>query len=167
MPLRQIIKTSPNETLSDMLLAADDRYQDAEELLAQQRYDGCVYLLGFSAEMRLKYVCMRLRGLTLTDPVMPALSALRSWMKHNSPTILWTDYHDLSFFVRSIEALRSNMGRPLAPDLQRELNARMITGLHDEWIVDMRYRRSGITDPQAWQLLENAWWIKSNWIQLL
>ena len=166
MPLRQIILASP-ETLSDMLLAAEDRYQDAEELLAQQRYDGCVYLLGFSAEMLLKYVCMRLRGLTPADPVKPALSALKHWMKHSSPTVSWIDYHDLPFFVRSIEALRLNIGRPLALGLQRELSARMIAGVYEEWIVDMRYRRSGISDLRAWQLLENAWWIKSNWIQLL
>lgn len=44
MPLRNLITASP-ETLSDMLLAADDRYQEAEELLMQQRFDGCVYLL--------------------------------------------------------------------------------------------------------------------------
>jgi hypothetical protein len=167
MPLRQTIQASSGETLSDMLLAANDRYQDAEELLAQRRYDGCVYLFGLSAEMWLKAVCMRLRGLTPADLVMPALSALKAWMKHNSPTVLWTDYHDLSFFVRSIEALRSDVGRPLVPDLRLELNTRMVAGLHDEWIVDMRYRRSGITDPQAWHLLENAWWIKSNWVQLL
>jgi len=76
MPLRQIILASP-ETLSDMLLAAEDRYQDAEELLAQRRFDGCVYLLGSSAEMWLKAVCMRPRGLSPTDLVMPALPALK------------------------------------------------------------------------------------------
>ncbi|MGD0539876.1 MAG: hypothetical protein ABSB33_00020 [Tepidisphaeraceae bacterium] len=150
-----------------MLLAAEDRYQDAEELLAQRRYDGCVYLLGFSAEMWLKAVCMRLRGLTPADLVMPALPALRKLMKQIAPAVLFTDYHDLSFYVRSIEALRLDMLRPLAPDLQRELNAKMISVLYAEWIVDMRYRRSGRTEPQAWQSLESAWWIKSNWIQFL
>lgn len=166
MPLRQFIKSS-NETLTDLLQAAEDRYKDAEELLAQGRLDGCVYFLGFSAEMWLKYVCMRLRGLTPADPVKPALGPLQKLMQQIAPSVACDGYHDLSFYVRSIEALRSGSGRPLAPDLQLELNSRMISGLHDEWIVDTRYRRSGILDPQAWQLLENVWWIKSNWIQLL
>ena len=150
-----------------MLLAAEDRYRDAEELLAQRRFDGCVYLLGFAAEMWLKAVCMRLRGLTPADQVMSALAALRKRMKQIAPGVLFTDYHDLLFYVRCIEALRADLNRPLPPDVQRELHTRMVSRLYDEWIVDMRYRRSGVTERKAWQSLDSAWWIKSNWIQFL
>jgi hypothetical protein len=42
MPLRVLIKASP-ETLSDILLAAEDRYREAEELIVLQKFDGAVY----------------------------------------------------------------------------------------------------------------------------
>ncbi len=166
MPLRQIVLASP-ETLSDMLLAAEDRYLDAEELLARHRFDGCVYLLGFSAEMWLKAACMRLRGLRPPAEVWSALVALKSFMRQIAPHVVFAGYHDLSFYVRCIEAIRLQQGRPLPSDLLRELHATIVGGLYEEWIVDMRYRRSGTTEPRAWRSLQRAWWIKSNWIQFL
>jgi hypothetical protein len=166
MPIRQIIQASP-ETLSDMLLAAEDRYQDAEELLAQRRFDGCVYLLGFAAEMWLKAVCMRLRALGPAAPVLPALAALRGVMRQIAPAVSFANYHDLSFYVGCIEVLRSQQGRPLTSNIQSELHSKMVGDFYDEWIVDMRYRRLGLIEQQAWQSLESAWWIKSNWVQLV
>ena len=62
MPLRSLVKASP-ETLSDLLLAAEDRYGEAEDLLMHQRFDGSVYLFGYSCEMWMKAACLRLRGL--------------------------------------------------------------------------------------------------------
>ena len=50
MPLRSIVKAYP-EMLSDMLLAAQDQYREAEDLLVQQQFDGCAYLFGYAAEM--------------------------------------------------------------------------------------------------------------------
>jgi hypothetical protein len=166
MPLRQLVTSSP-ENLSDMLLAAEDRYKDAEELLAQDRLDGCVYLLGFAAEMWLKAACMRLRGLGPADPVFAALTALKGFMKQVAPTIPFDGYHDLSFYVGCIRTLRSRQNRPLPGQFELELNTRMVRSLHQEWIVDMRYRRVNVTAPQAWEALEDTWWIKSNWLQLL
>jgi hypothetical protein len=166
MPLRQIVTSSP-ETLSDMLLAADDRYEDAEELLSQMRFDGCVYLLGFSAEMWLKAVCLRLRGVRPYDPVMASLGPLKKAAKQLAPTLAFSNYHDLSFYVGCIEVLRSHVRRPLDPNLQHELRVRIINGLYNERIVDMRYRRTALTAAQAWSALENVWWIKSNWLQLV
>src|SRR5690242_15840363 len=86
MPLRNSILASP-ETLADMLLAADDRYQEAEDLLEHQRFDGCVYLFGYSAEMWLKAVCLRLRSIPPAGIVMSALPPLKKWMKAVAPQV--------------------------------------------------------------------------------
>jgi len=166
MPLRATIKASP-ETLSDMLLAAEDRYQEAEELLRTQRYDGCVYLLGYAAEMWLKAACLRLRGHRPPTQVKGALSPLRIWMKNVAPTVPFVDNHDLSFFTECVFHLRLHQDRPLPPALAVELRGHISAGLHDEWIVDMRYRRLALTAADAWSALFNAWWMRTNWTKLV
>src|SRR5258708_36523023 len=99
MALRSLVKASP-ETLSDMLLAAEDRYQEGEDLLVQQRFDGSVYLFGYSCEMWLKAACLRLRGLGPTASVKSALPALKTWMKYKAPAVSFENYHDLSYLAR-------------------------------------------------------------------
>src|SRR5207237_3071418 len=98
MPLRQAILASP-ETLSDMLLAAEDRYREAEELLLDQEFDGAVYLLGYAAEMWLKATCLRLRGHGPTVQVKDTLGTLKAFMRNVAPSVPFSDYHDLSFFA--------------------------------------------------------------------
>ena len=165
MPLRALVRANP-ETLSDFLLAANDRYREAEELLLAQEYDGCVYLLGYAAEMWLKSACLRLRGLGPVDRVKDALPALKKAMKQIAPTVPFVDNHDLSYFVECVLHLRAYWGRPLPLDLERELRQQVSMALHEEWTVEMRYRRSALTAPDAWAALLNAWWIKGNWTQL-
>jgi len=166
VPLRQAILASP-ETLSDVLVAADDRYREAEELLVGQHFDGCVYLLGYSVEMWLKSACLRLRNVPPFAAVKPVLGPLKSWMKGTAPHVPFTNYHDLAFLGQCVVHLRLAQGRPLAAALHAELQRRIIVGFHDEWIVDMRYRRAALTAAEAWAALDNAWWMKSNWTQLL
>ena len=162
MPLRQFIRNSP-ETLSDMLLAADDRYLEGEELLLAQRFDGCVYLFGYAAEMWLKAACLRLRGNGPASPVKAGLPALRAWMKGVAPHVLFTDYHDLAFLAACVRTLRDGAGRPLPSDLATELQDRVMAGLHERWVVDMRYRRSALAAADAWAALLDTWWVKNNW----
>jgi len=162
MPLRDLIKASP-ESASDMLLAADDRYLEAEELLVQQQFDGCVYLLGYAAEMWLKVACLRLRSIGVNVPVKAALGPLKSWMRQVAPHVAFTDFHDLAYLVTIVEQLRKDQGRPLPLRAIAELQSHIINGLYQEWIVDMRYRRSALTAADAWTALFNTWWLKQNW----
>jgi hypothetical protein len=166
MPLRALIQSSP-ETLSDILIAAEDRYREAEELLLAQQFDGCVYLLGYAAEMWLKAACMRLRGNGPGAPVKPALPPLRVWMQSAAPQVRFSDYHDLSYWCECVAQLRMRQARPLPPALAAELDLRVSNGLHREWIVEMRYRRSGLTAADAWSALMNTWWVRTNWGSLV
>ena len=166
MPLRQIIQGNP-ETLSDMLLTADDRYREAEQLILAQEFEGAIYLLGYAAEIWLKAACMLLQGHKNTTLVKSTLAPLRKWMQSVSPTVPFTDYHDLAFFAEAILQLRLHIGRPLAAGLAADLQTQVVRGLQDEWIVDMRYRRSGLTATDAWPALAQTWWVKNNWINLI
>jgi hypothetical protein len=165
MPLRSIIKASP-ETLSDMLFAADDRYREAEELLRQHRFDGCVYLLGYAAEMWLKSACFRLRSIGPTARVMVALPPLRLWMRQAAPHVLFTDWHDLAYLAQAVIQLRIQQRRPLPPRMVSELQSHVVNGIHSEWLVDMRYRRSSLSAAEAWAALVNTWWVSNNWVLL-
>src|SRR5580658_5603332 len=123
MPLRSLISTSL-ETISDFVLAAQDRYEEAETLLQNDQFDGAVYLLGYAAEMWLKVSCLRLQQLRPSDPVRPALAPLRRKMRQIAPAVGFTDYHDLSFFAQAVIALRKNLNRPLALVYEQELQSR-------------------------------------------
>ncbi|HEY8751239.1 MAG TPA: hypothetical protein VIM11_24860 [Tepidisphaeraceae bacterium] len=166
MPLRNFIKAYP-ESISDMLVAADDRYQEAEELLLQHKFDGCVYLLGYSAEMWLKVACLRLRSLGPNVQVKAALGPLKSWMRQTAPQVPQADFHDLAFLAAAVAQLRIHQGRPLPLPVATELQSRVVNGLYPEWLVDMRYRRSGLAAVDAWAALVNTWWLKQNWMSLI
>jgi hypothetical protein len=167
MPLRSFVAANP-ETINDMVLAADDRYDEAEHLLQQQAFDGAVYLMGYAAEMWLKVVCLRLRGLAPTTQVKPALAPLKVWARSLVVALLPKDGHDLSYFAQCIPPLRAAAGRPpLGPTISSELAVKITNGLYPEWIVDMRYRRSAVPATGAWDALNNAWWLKTNWTHLL
>jgi hypothetical protein len=165
MPLRNLIKASP-ESASDMLLAADDRYREAEELLVQQKFDGCVYLLGYAAEMWLKVACLRLRSIGRNVPVKAALGPLKSWMRQVAPQVAFGDFHDLAYLATTVSHLRRHQGRPLPLPAATELQSHIVNGLYQEWIVDMRYRGSALTVADAWTALNNTWWLKHNWLSL-
>lgn len=166
MLLRAFVKANP-ETLSDFLLAADDRYREAEELLLAEEYDGCVYLLGYAAEMWLKSSCLRIQEVGPSRRVKDdALPALKKKMKVIAPDLHCSDSHDLSYFAECVICLRAWSGRPLPGDLVEQLRERISRGLHEEWIVEMRYRRSALTAADAWDALHNAWWMKTNWPSL-
>ena len=47
--------------------------------------------------------------------------------------------------------LRIHQGRPLSLSLLTELGLKIASRLHNDWIVDMRYRRSGLTASDAWE----------------
>ena len=165
MPLRIAIQSTP-ETLSDMLLAAEDRYREAEKLIVDFEFDGAVYLLGYAAEMWLKAACLRLQTQNPLVQVKPSLAPIKNWMKAKANGVPFTDYHDLSFFGEYLLRFRVDQGRPLAAPLSAELQSHIIGGLHHEWIVDMRYRRNGLVATDAWAALLQAWWMKNNWIHL-
>ncbi|MDD4891352.1 MAG: hypothetical protein PHU85_15635 [Phycisphaerae bacterium] len=166
MPLRAFVKANP-ETLSDFLLAADDRYREAEELLLAEEYDGCVYLLGYAAEMWLKKSAITLDGGRPNAVVKDALAKLQDKMSTAVPPIAKRDWHDLSYFVECVLRLRDDAGKPLPLDFERELRQQISDGLDVDWAVAMRYRRCALKGPDAWKALGNAWWMKTNWTRLI
>ena len=166
MPLRAAILSSP-ETFSDIILAAEDRYKDAEELLLADRFDACVYLLGYAAEMWVKAVCLLLHLVPPSASVKASLPAIKKWMKVKAPTVVAADYHDLVFWTECAIQLRSDAGRPVPPVLAGEFRRTMAIGFYEEWIVDMRYRRCNLTVTDAWVALERASWVRTNWARLI
>jgi hypothetical protein len=149
------------------LLAAEDRYREAEEMLIAHEFDGAVYLLGYAVEMWLKASCLRLRGHGPMAPVKAALTPLRKWMATVAPSVAFTDYHDLFFFAECVTQLRLLHARPLTGTLAAELRSEISNGLHNEWTVEMRYRHCGLGAADAWAALLQAWWLKTNWAKLL
>ena len=166
MPTRRQIFDGTVETVSDVLLAADDRYAEAEDLIVAGRFDGAIYLLGYSAEMWMKAACLALQGLPPSAPVKSSLAPLKTWMQARAPSIAFTNYRSVVFLVEFAVAKRRDANRPLAASLLGELRQRVVDGVYEDWTVIMRYRRSNVTAAQAWVMLANVWWLRTNWTSL-
>jgi len=59
--LRRLLQSHP-ETVQDLDLAAEERYWEGLELMADGHTGAGIYLMGYAAEMKLKVAYSRLQG---------------------------------------------------------------------------------------------------------
>ncbi len=80
MALRNTLLLQP-ETLQSFVLAAEERYVDAQQLLVRGRTTATVYLAGYVAEMLLKAAALRLRGASPETSVPAMLGPAQTWAR--------------------------------------------------------------------------------------
>jgi hypothetical protein len=164
MPLRYELESQP-ETLSDFLLAADQKYLEGLELMAADRLGAGIYLMGFTAEMLLKAACFRFDGAGLGDEVADLLAPARDWLRSRLLRVDYESYHSLLFWCVLLQSKRSQSGRPLPLSLETELVG-CVRRLYDTWWIDMRYRPDQATPVQAQNVYNDTTWIMDNYSSL-
>ncbi len=157
MPLRSRLESSP-ETLGDFELAAEERYWEGMELLLVPRNAMGIYLLGYSAEMLLKSAFFRLDGATPRDVVKPRLKSAKT-----NQLIPAESYHSLLFWLAVIRESRIRQSKPLDAAFDR-LAGRRISGIYDEWWIEMRYRPDSAQLNEAGMILEDVTWLRDNYL---
>ena len=166
MPLLRSQLEPVDETVNDLILAADDRRWEAYELAVQSRPFAAIYLAGFTVEMLLKTAGFIVDGAGRGDPIKAKLGPAKNYGGQKFPTIPYESYHSLRFWAAFLEHKRTDQGRPLGQALLAELHARTARA-SDTWWIEMRYRPSApsaaIAQAEVLALLEDVdWFFKSH-----
>lgn len=160
MPLRR--RLLHPETLQTLVLAAEERYFDAAELLARGRTTGAVYLAGFVAEMLLKHAAFRLQGAGPSARVGALFGpTMKKWAKRLLPTIDPEQKHSLWFWALLVRRIRRDLGRPFVSDFDSAF-VRRARRLHGNWSVDLRYSEMSAGVLDAKEAFEDMAWIKTH-----
>src|SRR6266545_2801604 len=112
-PLRDQLLTW-SETVTDLTVSAEDRFRDGQELLAQGRARGAIYLLGLAAEMWLKVVSFRLLGAKASDAVGPFAKRMRIFMDANASATDRESGHSLRYWAEFIILFSQSHALPLS-----------------------------------------------------
>ena len=164
MALRTLLQ-STTETVQDLILAAEERYWEALELIVQGRPFAGIYLVGYTAEMLLKTAAFRFDGAQPGDFVAPRLRPAKSYGANVFPTIPYENAHSLRFWVAFLEQKRVAAGLPLPNALNVELTRR-VDRVHNTWWVSMRYRSAAVASMvsaaqmETIDLLEDVDWLR-------
>src|SRR2546422_480061 len=105
MPLRWRLQQQP-ETLNEFERAAEGRYWEGLELMACGRGFGGVYLMGYAAEMWLKYAFFRFRGVGLAQPIAGFLGPISHGQAPNLPNVPRESLHSLWFWTMFLRGER-------------------------------------------------------------
>ncbi len=159
MPLRTV-QEAHEETIREMYLAAEARFDEGITLFEAQKFDGAIYLMGYTAEILIKLVFCRLAPSTqLSDPVGTGLSRTRIlWRSLFSGTPL--DYHDLntlSFFLEY--EYQRRFQRPYRRDIETELSRRTLQ-IYSSWWVASRYRYTRSDRDEAESVRNDVEWLR-------
>jgi hypothetical protein len=158
--LRQRLELQP-ETISDFVLAAEQRYWEGIELAAAGRSGAGIYLLGYCAEIYLKVASFRFDGARSVDLIAPRLIPARTWMNGQPARTPHEGYHSLLFWLNYLRARRASAGR----SLEGNLNGRLIhhvNRLYLSWWVEMRYRPDSAKCEDVQRVLNDVTWLKDH-----
>jgi hypothetical protein len=165
MGLRRRLQLIGGETLQDLELAAERRYREGVELIARGHPAGGIYLMGYVAEMVLKYAYFRYVGARPSDRVTPRLGPARARGRILIPGILDESYHSLEFWSRLLRAERQRDNRPLQPEIDAPFVQRT-RRLHQNWWVHMRYLPDHVQDWELRCMRADVGWLRKQRLQL-
>lgn len=149
------------ELLQDFELAAEERFLDAQELLARGHGTGAAYLAGYVAEMLLKNAIFRFDGARPFDRIYPRLHPAKKWAQKSLPGIKFTNFHDIWFWAHVLRKKRLERGRPLPEAFGQNL-MRVAYRINRAWAVDLRYFGFEVSVSFAKRSFEDVAWIKKN-----
>lgn len=151
--------------LSDFVWAAEQRFQEAEELFVSRRFSGALYLLGLSAEMWLKLAAIHChdRRVTAATSVAAHLGPIRLWMAVNFPLVQCESYHSVSFWAEYIIGFRARSGMPLPANTIGELRHHAVRRLFEDWRIELRYRAIPVSERHCWRAFQDVLWMRRNW----
>jgi len=156
MGYRAVLEVT-QETVQDVALAAQQRFNEASTLLTHNHYHSAIYVGGLSAEMFLKTACFIVGGASLAAPTQ----ALMAPLKHKSYTppykIDWEGGHGLWFWSQELLARRRGQGKKTPNRFLQVLAA-----LYGDWFVSMRYRPGSATRDECAAFMHNVEWLANN-----
>ncbi len=162
MPL--LSRLAPQETVGDMLLAANARYDEGLSLLNVGYRDGGIYLLGYAAEMILKTSFCRV------DATIPPYVTVRSrfaiaerhWRNVTSNRLPFGYEHSLLFWESVLPLERTARHKPALGIIVSQTLSGCVRIVAENWDVKMRYQPGIATDREAGDVRDAVGWLHNN-----
>ena len=162
MPL--VSRLTRQETVGDMLLAANSRYDEGLSLLDAGYRDGGIYLLGYAAEMILKTSFCRI------DPTIPPYITVRSrfvvaerlWTNGISAVLPSGYEHSLLFWERVLPLERTARQKPALGIIVSQTLSLCVRSVSENWAVKMRYQPGIATAQEADDMRLAVSWLRNN-----
>ena len=156
-------RLAPIETIDDMLLASNARYDEGLALLDAGYRDGGIYLLGYAAEMILKTSFCRVEPtVRLSIEVRSRFSvAERHWtrMAGQPPR----DYeHNLKFWEFVLPLERAARRKPVLGIIVSQTLSKCVQVVAGNWGVKMRYQNANATPQEAENVRDAVSWMRNN-----
>lgn len=166
MPL--LSRLASQETISDMLLASNARYDKGLALLNAGFRDGGIYLLGYAAEMILKTSFCRIEPtVRLSIEVRSRfVIAERHWEKATGSLPPRSYEHNLRFWDFAILQERSVRRKPVLKAAVSQMLSQCVKVVSENWDVKMRYQSVGATLKEAENVRDAVGWLRGNQITL-
>lgn len=158
MSIRELLLATP-ETIQEFSGAAEQRYFDGLELLVAGRTGSGIYLMGYCAEMILKYAYFRFRGIGVGEPI--SLPVARRRGRELIPDQSDEHYHSLLFWKDLLIAERRWCERPMRREMEAGLHDR-VRNLYQHWWVEMRYRIDRTEAAWGHGVYEDVSWLRKN-----
>ena len=151
-------------SVQDFQEAAEERFIDAQDLLARGNGTGALYLCGYVAEMLLKSSVFLTDGAKPAEQVYPRLAPVKNWARRFLPHVPFTSYHSLLFWSEVLLRKRLDVGNELSPALSGSLRS-VARRMHDAWTIELRYFGFQVDVADAKSFLEDVAWIRKNYAQ--
>jgi hypothetical protein len=164
MQLRARLSQSP-ETISDFVVAAEQKFWEGLELVTSERVGAGIYLLGYAAEMWLKAAAFRFDGASPADFVQPRLVPARIWLSLQPESIPHESFHSVIFWLRYLLARRRVARRMLPATIRGELEHR-VRRIYGIWWVEMRYRGDQALDHEGERVYRDVAWLRDQFVTI-
>jgi len=130
------------------------------------RNAAALYLLGFSAEMILKFAYFRYLGSSLTDPVRGMLPrARRDARRQYGIALADENYHNLLFWALCLRKKRQLDGRLWDNHIDHRF-VQALRRLSQIWYVGMRYYPDRTNPREVLTAYSDATWLKKHRLHL-
>ena len=153
------------ETIQEFELAAQQKYDEALELMVAGKGSAGIYLMGYVAEMLLKNAYFRFMGLRPADLIGPRLGPARTQGRVLVPEISSEGYHNLHFWALLLIRTRCKIGRLLPIELGNRL-IHCTRRLCQHWWVGMRYRYDRCDTRHVETVFSDVNWLRDHYLRL-
>ena len=142
--------------------AASNRFEEAG-LLAQHGHRlAAIYFYGYSVEILMKAACFRLDGRGITEEIDEAYRKSVAAKADTVHGIRINGPHDIVGWARLMVQLRTLQKPDSDPAFLRQFVTKAMAVARN-WVPDMRYRSTVVTERELGQVREVATWIRANY----
>jgi hypothetical protein len=165
MTLRFELEQCP-ETIQEFELAAQQKYDEALDLMVSGKGGAGIYLMGYVAEMLLKNAYFRFIGLRPADRIdesrrVPARRRGEALLGRGS----CEGYHSLRFWTLLLIHERGRTGRLLPIEIRNRF-VHCTRRLYQHWWIGMRYRYDRCDTRHVRTVFSDVNWLRDHYLRL-